>query len=88
MYTLQIMSGWVHSETAQFTPPDAAHREGGGGIKKIKYGCRYAKICHKMIRKLGCALTQTCDMPRLMINLTLTTLYISYCYWMKSNTIH
>lgn len=57
-----------------------------GGIKK--YGCYYAKICHKMITKLGRALTQTCDMPRLMINLTLTRLYVSYCYRMKSNTIH
>ena len=67
-------------------PPDAACREGGGGIKK--YGCCYAKICHKMMTKLGRALTQTSDMPRLMINLTLTMPYASYCYWMKSNTIH
>lgn len=82
------MFGWVHSETAQFTPLMQLTGKEGGGIKKIKYGCRYAKICHKMIRELGCALTQTCDMPRLMINLTLTTLYISYCYLMKSNMIH
>ena len=57
-------------------PPDAAPRE-GGGMKK--YGCCYVKICHKMITKLGRALTQTHDMPRLMINLTLTALYVSYC---------
>lgn len=67
-------------------PPDTSRREGVGGIKK--YGCCYAKICHKMISKQGSALTQTRDMPRLMINLTLTTLYVSYCYWMKSNTKH
>lgn len=66
-------------------PPDAARRE-GGGIKK--YGCRYAKMSHKMITNLGRALTQTRDRPRLTINLTLTTLYVSYCYWMKSNTTH
>ena len=34
-----------------------------------------------MITKLGRALTQTHDMPRLMINLTLTALYVSYCGW-------
>ena len=58
-------------------PHDAACREGGGGGVK-KYGCCYAKICHKMIMKLGCALMQTRDMPRLMINLTLTMLYVSF----------
>ena len=61
-------------------PPDAACSEGGGGGGVKKYGCCYAKICHKMIMKLGCALMQTHDMPRLMISLTVTTLiYVSYC---------
>lgn len=40
-----------------------------------------------MITKLGLALTQTRDIPRLMINLTLTTQYVSYYYWVKSNMI-
>ena len=55
-------------------------RRWGGGVKK--YGCCYAKICHKMIMKLGCALMQTRDMPTLMLSLTVTTLiYVSYRGW-------